>query len=239
MKKLVLFMFAACIISVGSVSAQQDLTIGPILNCVPGSTQEILVDSVFTWGVTNSGTTTWNGSDTLIFGMYGDASLAFTLIYNFIPSSGTVVMAPGDAIALSTPGAVSWNDIDPMFTTGAVNVCVLGQIRNGGVVSESDTTNNVACAGYTLQMSTGLDNAITLDYVTQFGKNLYLNFTDGMSDGSTVDIYNLSGQIVKSLPINASTTKVISVADLAKGVYIVRLGDNERTWSTTKIAIAN
>ena len=66
---------------------------------------------------------------------------------------------------------------------------------------------------------------------TRYNKKININATNTIE---LINIYNINGQIIKSVNPN---TRIISTSELSDGIYIVELSDIFNNKSTTKVKV--
>ena len=98
--------------------------------------------------------------------------------------------------------------------------------------NDPDLTNNSKCLTY--------DKPNGLQENANYSVNVYPNpannvVTIANAAGAQIDIYNLAGQQVASVA-SASANQVISVANLAEGLYVIRVANGNQV-STSKLSV--
>ena len=95
------------------------------------------------------------------------------------------------------------------------------------VDSESDPYTSAATTVF-------MDRAGNVSYILNNPVTSEL-ILEGIGKVRNITLYNLSGQQIKSIPTYSVTNYVVPVADLSKGIYIVKFQKDDGTVSTSKI----
>lgn len=131
-------------------------------------------------------------------------------------------------------GAVYYNVIDSVSSGGNTNS---GGILNTGGVLNSPTTLVDTLCNDCLDMrlpNSGILNDETglMIYPNPASTEISIVINDEFTDGTTVSIYNINGDLVTSLRASSATLWV-SVADYASGLYLVRVSTDEGDFPTS------
>ena len=159
--------------------------------------------------------------------------------FAIVNSSQTKLVNGGNAVTHKSSGilgsatktwTVDWTA--PGFTSslGSVDFYVCALTGNGdGDNSGDEVHTNIYTV--TEQQSTSIQEKEQLFSVFYSDEKININATNTIE---LINIYNINGQIVKSVNPN---TKIISTSELSNGIYIVELSDVFNNKSTTKVNI--
>ena len=156
-----------------------------------------------------------------------------------ITSSETKLVNGGNAVTHKMSGilgsatktwTVDWTAPGFASSLGTVDFYVCALTGNGnGMNSGDEVHTNIYTV--TEQQSTSIQEKEQLFSVFYSNEKININATNTIE---LINIYNINGQIVKSVNPN---TKIISTSELSNGIYIVELSDVFNNKSTTKVNI--
>jgi len=161
-------------------------------------------------------------------------------IFTIVNSSQTKLVNGGNAVTHKMSGTlgsatktwtVDWTAPGFASSLGTVNFYVCALTGNGDGDNSGDEVHTANIYSVTEQQSTAIEEKE--QFFSVFYSDGRINI-DATNTIELITIYNINGQIVKSVNPN---TKTISTAELSNGIYIVELSDVFNNKSTTKVKI--
>ena len=160
-------------------------------------------------------------------------------IFTIVNSSQTKLVNGGNAVTHKMSGilgsatktwTVDWTAPGFASSLGTVDFYACAVTANGnGENSGDEVHTNIYTV--TEQQSTSIQEKEHLFSVFYSNESINIDATNRIE---LINIYNIDGQIVKSINSN---TKKISTSELSDGIYIIELSDIFNNKSTTKVSI--
>ena len=159
--------------------------------------------------------------------------------FSIVNSSQTKLVNGGNAVTHKISGTlgsatktwtVDWTAPGFASSLGSVDFYVCALTGNGdGNNSGDEAHTNIYTV--TEQQSTSIEEKEHLFSVFYSDEKINIDATNTIE---LINIYNINGQIVKSVNPN---TRIISTSELSDGIYIVELSDIFNNKSTTKVKV--
>jgi len=155
-------------------------------------------------------------------------------VFTITNSSQTKLVNGSNAVTHKTSGTltntwtVNWTAPSAFFSDVDFYVCAITANGDGDNSGDQVYTNVYNVIEQTV---TSIDEKEQLFSVFYSDERINIDATNTIE---LINIYNINGQIVKSIN---SDSKIISTSDLSEGIYIVELSDVLNNKSTTKVNI--
>lgn len=147
--------------------------------------------------------------------------------------SGLASLTAGAGTILSGQNALlTAQEMEEAGLEGSVEFCYT--VRIVGAATDPVASNNSACITVT-RGTTGI-NEIAEGEINVFPNPASTYVTVANAENAQVSVFDMSGRMVANVE-SASANETINVANLAKGMYIVRIVDGQNV-TTKKISIA-
>ncbi len=154
---------------------------------------------------------------------------------------GSMYMLGSQMATLTAGQGVALSGQDPLFTAAEMNEAGIEgsfemcyTIRIVGQATDPDASNNTACL--TINRGTTDINEIAEGEVSVYPNPATTVLNVANAEGAQVSVFDMNGRVVASIE-NANANETINVANLAKGMYIVRIVDGQNV-TTKKVSIA-
>lgn len=147
--------------------------------------------------------------------------------------SGLASLTAGVGTILSGQNALlTAQEMEEAGLEGSVEFCYT--VRIVGTATDPVASNNSACI--TVTRGTTCINEIAEGEINVFPNPASTYVTVANAENAQVSVFDMSGRMVANVE-SASANETINVANLAKGMYIVRIVDGQNV-TTKKISIA-